>query len=255
MKSFIQRKHWLTLCSLVVVAMLSGCITTGGESDRPKPQPEKAARAYYDLGVAYIKKKRYDLAEIKLQRSIESSPTPEAYNALALMYELQHDNALAEETYQKLITKYPKYGRGYLNYNIFLCKYDRHAQIEQLASRMAAQGKEIAAIGQIAAGNCALEKKDINRAETHFKRALQYEQFAAGALLPLAEIDLERGDVAEANIKVNKVNNYIGYSARSVYLAILISRELGDEVRERKLTNVMRSRYAGTQEAKNLFGR
>lgn len=241
------------IITVIAVFLLGGCTTTNNSS-RKKSDPKDAAKSYFDLGVAYMGKGRYDLAEPKLQRSISLKPTPEAYNALAVLYEELHDNAIADDTYKKLVTEFPEYGRGYLNYNIFLCKYDRRDQIESLANAMAAQGQKIAAIAQIAAGNCALSKGDDVAARRHYNQALQYEQYAAGALLPLAEMDLNKGFAAEAKEKVDLVNNYIGYSAASVYLSVLANRDLGNRAEERKMTQVLRTRYANSPEAKKLFG-
>ncbi len=243
----------LKLYGLLSLLWLGGCITEKDGPEPPKPQPKKAAVSYMELGVAYMQKGRYDLAEPKLQRSLEAAPTPEAYNALALLYETTHNNALAEETYKRLLADFPDYSRGYLNYHIFLCKYDRLTQIEQLAAEMSSRGKELAAIGQIAAGNCAMSNNKPQVAISHFNSALQYEPYAAGALLPLAEIDLQRGFAAEAKQKIDRVNNYIGYSARSVYLAALANRELGNRLEERKMMNVLRTRYANTPEAQELL--
>ncbi len=250
----MNRTRWkqLIIC-IFFMQLMTGCVTSSDKPPAPKPQPKKASKTYFDLGVAYLQRKRFDLAEIKLQRSIEVEPNPDAYNALALLYETQHDNALAEETYEKLVRQFPDYGRGYLNYNIFLCKYDRYGQIERLAKTMASRNKEIAAIGQIAAGNCARSKDKLDLAVKHYNKALQYEQYSAGALLPLAEIDLNRGFASEALQKVQTVHNYIGYSARSVYLAILAYRDLGDRANERKMLATMRSRYATSPEARDIL--
>ncbi len=244
----------LRRCALLAALLLAGCSVVREGRAPIKAQPQKAAKTYYELGVAYMKRGRYALAELKLQRSLEKQPAADTYNALALLYEMQHENALAEQAYQELIAKYPTYERGYANYNFFLCKYDRQSQIEQLAKQMAAQGGAIATVGQLAAGDCAMRKNDTNRAEMHYKQALKYNPHVAGALLPLAEIDLERGNVADAQIKINQVHNYVGYSARSVYLAVLISRELGNELEERKMENVLRSQFANSPEAKEIFG-
>lgn len=254
MTHFVSHSLFVRLGALLIATLLSGCVTSIDGKQPPEPKPKKAAQAYMELGVAYLQKGRYDLAEPKLQRSLATNPTAEAYNALALLYEGLHDNALAEETYKRLLADFPDYGLGYLNYNIFLCKYDRRSQIQQLAAQMASRGKDIAAIGQIAAGNCAFSKGDEVAAKRYYNEALTYEQYAAGALLPLAEIDLDGGFVAEAKRKIDKVNNYIGYSARSVYLSILVNRELGNRLDERKMMNVLRSRFAGTPEAINIFG-
>lgn len=254
MKKIIPSFVRFPLGAVLTALWLSGCVTSIDGKLPPEPQPKKAAKAYMELGVAYMQKGRYDLAEPKLQRSLQANPSAEAYNALALLYEQVHDNALAEDTYKRLLADFPDYGLGYLNYNIFLCKYDRSAQIQRLAAQMSARGKEIAAIGQIAAGNCAFSKGDKTAATRYYKKALTYEQYAAGALLPLAEIDLERGFVTEAKSKVDKVNNYIGYSARSVYLSILVNRDLGNRLEERKMMNVLRTRFAGSPEAASVFG-
>lgn len=238
----------------LVTLLMSGCITTLDGKKPPEPKPKEASKTYFDLGVAYMQKGRYDLAESKLQRSISLNPNPEAYNALAVLYEEQHDNALAEETYKMLVASFPDYGRGYLNYNVFLCKYDRRSQIEALAAQMATRTKEIAAIGQIAAGNCAMSRGDNSSAIRHYERALTFEQYAAGALLPLAEIDLKKGFVKEAKEKIDRVNNYIGYSPRSVYLSILADRELGNRLSERKMMQVLRNRFPRSAEAGLVFG-
>lgn len=232
--------------------LLSGCITTIDGKKPPKPKPKAAAKSYMELGVAYMKRGRYDMAEPKLQRSVELSPTPEAYNALALLYEETHNNLLAEATYKRLLELFPDYPRGYLNYNIFLCKYDRVHQIADLASKMAKKSNEIAAIGKIAAGNCALSKGDEALAESHYLGALQHEKYAAGALLPLAEINLHKGFVKEAKTYVDTVNNYIGYSAQSLYLAAIIAKELGNPIAARKMIRELKNRFPQSAEASRL---
>lgn len=241
------------LSALGLALLLSGCITEIEGYQKPKPKaPDIAAKSYYDLGVAYMGKGRYDLAESKLLQSLKVSPTAEAYNAIAVLYEEQHDNALAEESYQTLVGRFPKYTRGYMNYSIFLCKNDRVSQMDALLKQMHSRGKELAAAGEIAAGDCAFNKGNEVKATAHYQKALQYEQHAAGALLPLAEIDLKQGRAQAAKQKVDTVNNYIGYSVRSVYLSVLANRELGNLTQERKMLNVLRTRYANTPEAAQL---
>jgi len=240
--------------SLILCALLAGCITEKTGYEPPEPNPSKASETYLKLGVAYMQRGRYDLAESKLQDSIAAKPNADAYNALALLYEHEHDNALVEETYKMLIATFPDYARGYSNYNIFLCKYNRVDQISQLAEKMANLGRDMAAVGQIAAGDCAYSKGKLEEAATSYRQALVFEPYSAGALLPLAEIDLKKGFASEAKEKIDMVHNYIGYSARSVYLAILAYRELGNLIDERKMIQVLRSRYPNTPEARNILG-
>ncbi|PIE45726.1 MAG: hypothetical protein CSA44_01900 [Gammaproteobacteria bacterium] len=239
----------------IVLLMLSGCITSFDGRTPPKPKPKAAAKAYFQLGVNYMAKGRYDLAEIKLQKSIAIHSTAEAYNALAVLYEELHDNTLAEQIYQELLTRFPDYGRGYLNYLFFLCQYDRRSQIDTVLTEAAGKGREIAAISHIAAGNCALKNGDENEAKHQYQRALDYEQYAAGALLPLAEMHWKDKQFIKAKSQVDLVNNQIGYSARSLYLATLIERSLGHQQQARKMYQELIKRFPNSQEAKKLSGK
>ncbi len=239
---------------VLALVLLSGCVTTVDGYTPPKPKSQDVrAQSYFDLGVAYMAKGRYDLAEPKLLLSLQIKPTSEAYNALAVLYEERHDNALAEDTYQTLIKKFPSYLRGYMNYYFFLCKYDRLAQIDALNGVMAAKGGELASLGEVAAGNCSLSKGRTAEAQGHYNRALQYNANSEGALLQLAKIDFQRGFVKEAKRKVELVNNKVGYSAQSVYLSILISRELGNLKAEKKFTQALRTQFGDSPEAAKIF--
>ncbi|MBS9778072.1 MAG: hypothetical protein KGV50_04835 [Gammaproteobacteria bacterium] len=239
-------------CMMTVV--LTGCITTVDGYKPPKPKSEDVrAKSYFDLGAAYIGKGRYDLAEPKLMLSLQIKPTAAAYNALAVLYEQRHDNALAEDTYKTLMNEFPEYTRGYLNYHIFLCKYDRQAQIDALNSIMISRGEPLASLGEVAAGDCALSKGRSEKAKMHYNTALQYNPLADGALLQLAKMDFQKGFVAEAKSKVDLVNNQIGYSAESVYLSLLISKELGDLQAEKKFSRILRTQFGGSSEQSASF--
>ncbi len=248
-------KKIITLGLGLILMSLLGCITTIDGYQPPKPKDASVrAKSYFDLGVAYMERKRYDLAEPKFQYSIEIKPTAKAYNALAVLYEEQHDNALAEDTYKRLLTEFPDFALGYMNYYVFLCKNDRVGQIRALSAKMQSKGRILAALGQIAAGNCAFEKGRKDQAIAYYNQALKYEPYSAGALLPLAQINYDKGRVEEAKRQVDLVNNQVGYSARSVYLAVLVNRKLGNRLEERKYLRVLQTRFAGTEEAEKLSG-
>ncbi len=245
----------ITLGLGIALLSLLGCITTVDGYQPPKPKADSIrAKSYFDLGVAYMERKRYDLAEPKFQYSIEIKPTAKAYNALAVLYEEQHANVLAEETYKRLLTQFPDFALGYMNYYVFLCKNDRVDQMRALSEKMQSKGKILAALGQIAAGNCAFEKGRKNQAIAYYHQALKYEPYSAGALLPLAQINYDKGLIEDAKRQVDLVNNQVGYSARSIYLAVLVNRKLGNGLEARKYLRVLQTRFAGTEEAKKLSG-
>lgn len=234
-------------------ALSAGCTTTVTGNPAPAPNLDKAAQSYYELGIAYLQKERYDLAAQKLQRSLHAKPTAKAYNALALLYETRHDNALASATYQRLLADFPDYQRGYLNYHIFLCQTKRDVQRQQLTDAMMQRGGELAALGQIADGDCALRRDEADKAQPYYRRALDINPDATGALLSLAEIDLNRGKIVEAKAKVDRVNEVAGYSARSVYLSLLVNQQLGNAVEAQKMNHLLRTRFAHSPQARTFF--
>ncbi len=245
----------LVIFLLVTCAFLSGCIMTVNGSTPKKVDYEAAARSYFELGVAYMQKKRYDLAEPKLLRSIQLKPSAEAYNALALSYEERHSNLLAEEAYKTLIKQYPSYARGYWNYGIFLCKYQRDSQLNTLVSMMLQKDKNLAALGQMTAGNCALERKHYRQARRFYEKALRYNQYLAVALLPLAKMDIKQGLLDRAKEKVDTIHNHIGYSPESLELAIVLANKMQQFGVARKMEVALVKQFPNALQAKKLLGK
>lgn len=235
-------------------SLLSGCIVTVDGPQPPKKNHHAASKSYFELGAAYMQKGRYDLAEPKLLRSIKLHPNADAYNALAVLYEEQRKNLLAEENYSLLIKKFPFYARGYLNYSIFLCKYNRENQLTELVNHMKKNTKSIAALGQIAAGNCAIGKKRNAAARAFYTEALKFDRYAAGALLPLAELDMQAGLLGAAKDKVETVHNYIGYSEGSLQLAIRIAKKMDQPAVAKKMEAELISRFPNSPQAQQVSG-
>ncbi len=236
---------------ITLVIGLVGC-TTEVTSKRKilKKDTKEPHQAYLNLGIAYLKNNTLNRAETSLKRSLKLKRTPEALNILGLLYEEIHNNQLAETTYQQLLAEFPDFALGYSNYNIFLCKYDRTEQLNSLAQKIAAKGGAMAAVGQIAAGNCLSSKGKYEQSIVYYKNALVYEPYSAGALLPLAEYDLKKGFVPEAKKKVDLVLNQIGYNSKSVYLSYLVEKELGNMDKEREMLRILQTRYANSNEAR-----
>ncbi len=240
---------------IILTFAIVGCTTTvKTDKDRKilKHTKKEPYQGYLDLGIAYGKKGAFDRAEVALKKSLKAKRTPEALNVIALVYEEIHDNIAAEKTYNSLLTEFPDFALGYSNYNIFLCKYNRTTQLNALAKKIAAKGGAMAAVGQIAAGDCLKSKGKIAQAKVYYKNALIHEPYSAGALIPLAEMNVKKGFMAEAKKQIDLVHNQIGHTPKSVYLSYLIEKELGNKPKEREMLRVLKTRYAGSREAQSV---
>ena len=252
------------LAALAAAMLLSGCETLGfGKKNnddeiiptvtKKKADYGQAYKDYVELGAQYVQMGRYDLAEPKLQRAIEiDSRPPEAWNILAVLYEEKRDIASGNQIYQKLIHSHPEYLLGYTNYATFLCKFDRDSEMQALLGQMRGRNAEFKTAASIAEGNCMERRGQSGATENAYKQAIAANPQAEGALLPLAQIALQKGDYAGALRYLRVVHTYVGYSPESVKLGIEAARKSGDTRMEEELVRVMRGNYKSTPEAKSL---
>lgn len=95
-------------------------------------------------------------------------------------------------------------------------------------------------------------RNQIGQAENAYKQAIAVNPQAEGALLPLAEISLQKGDAAGALRYLKVVHTYVGYSPQSVKIGIEAARKGGDSRMEEELVRVMRANYKNTPQAQSL---
>lgn len=252
--------NYLKLSALIAFSLsLAACTSTVtttktvGGSSGVEANYDQAYQDYVQLGAEYVRRGRYDLAEPKLKRAIEiNSRPPEAWNILAVLYEEKRDIASGDQVYQKLIASHPDYILGYMNYATFLCKFDRNSELEGLLAKMRAKGSQFSALSYIASGNCLRGKNNLTAASSAYRQALSFDNHAAGALLPLAEIELGQNNYQAAENYIEVVHTYVGYSAESVRIGILAARGTGNAQKEDDLMRIMRSSYQGSEQARAL---
>ncbi|MBV7434296.1 tetratricopeptide repeat protein [Cardiobacteriaceae bacterium TAE3-ERU3] len=237
-----MKKNYLYIVG--IVALLSGCASTNSGS-KVKPDYERAYQDYLSLGAQYLQMGRYDLAEPKLKRAIEIDSEPaEAWNVLAVLYEEKGDIAAGYQVYEKLTTSHPDYALGFINFATFLCKFNRDPERQALYQRMRGKDQAFATLSYIAEGNCAQERGNNAGAVSAYEQALSYDRYAAGALLPLAEIALNQGDANTAQQYLRVVHTYVGYSPESIMLGIQAAQMLGDEREIQNLQRMLRANSA-----------
>lgn len=232
------------LFGLAVVLFVSGCASTS-DGMKFKPDYDRAYQDYLALGAQYLQMGRYDLAEPKLKRAIEIDSEPaEAWNALAVLYEEKGDIAAGYQVYDKLTASHPDYALGFVNFATFLCKFNREPERQALYQRMRGKDQDYAALSYIAEGNCARERGNYTGAVAAYQSALSYDRYAAGALLPLAEIALGQGDAATAQQYLRIIHTYVGYSPDSIMLGIQAAQALGDVQEVNNLQRMLRANSA-----------
>ncbi len=95
-------------------------------------------------------------------------------------------------------------------------------------------------------------QKDTGRAEEYFRKALELDPKAAGALLELAELSHTQGNAMQARAFLQRYHAEAAYSPKSLWLGIAVEESLGDERLSREYARLLLSRFADSKEARRL---
>lgn len=208
--------------------LISGCATQAGLQDGTE---QSAARAYTELGVAYLERDNLRRAMSALDRALEADPDDaEALQAMAMVYQRQGEGRLADETFQRALDADPSMTRARNNYAAFL--YDRGRireacqQLEQASgdTQYPNRAQLFANLGQ-----CQRELGDLDAARTSLARAQAIDPRSPRSYFILAEIEHAQGNHARAQDQLQTYMRLAGADVAAVRLARDIARAQGDQ--------------------------
>lgn len=237
------------LALVLLAALLSGCAT----ARREPPAEGNAADLNLQLGIGYMQQGHYDVALEKLQKSLGyDDRSPVAHNAIGVLYEEIGRPALAETHFRKATTLDAGFGPAQLNYARFLCAHGQPAAGESQYLALL-KTPELASADEIylGAGACARRIPDPQRAEAHFRQALEVNPNAASALYELAELYFSQGNALQARASLQRFHALAGYRRQSLELGIAIEDALGGGDLRRHYVDLM-SRLADSGAARPL---
>ena len=94
------------------------------------------------------------------------------------------------------------------------------------------------------AGVCARASNDLAKAEIYFRKALEENPYAAGTLLELTTLSVDRNQYTQARQFLERYHKQAGYSPGSLNLAIKIEEALGDTQQRDEYSRLLRSQFA-----------
>lgn len=235
----------LILCMLVLAA----CASNVEPADDLASSADEIARINLQLGVGYIRSRRFDVARDKLDKALSYDPQlAEAYNALGVMYEETKQNVLAEENYSKAVEIDGNYTLARLNYGRMLCANRKYSEGEQqFLTAINAPSNNVPEVGYTGAGVCARLRGDNRQAKQYFLNALQANPNAAGTLLELADLSIEQGSFEEARTYLQRYHQQVGFKPTSLQLAIRVEEALGDLQKRDQYARLLKAQLADAQ--------
>lgn len=234
--------------------VLAGC---GTQEVRPEGQDESAAQAYAQLGMQYLRSGDLASAKSAFTRAQELNPDIiEAYNGLALTFQLEDEPVLAERYFKQAISKAPDSAMLHNNYGAFLFNLKRYPEACKALAR--ATEDPFYTLRDQAFENLGRCYQLIDRndaAEHALRRSLTLSPQRPLALLELTKVLLAEGKIDEAldNFELYSAlidSKQVEHTAASLWVGVQISRMKNDALNAATYGLILKSMFPDSEEYK-----
>lgn len=246
----------LRVALLFVLAFaMTGCVSSGsGNPMRTSQGRDEARDAYIQLGIGYLQQGESGRAKTPLRKALELDPdSADAHAALALVFQNEMENKLADEHYRKALSSRND-ARILNNYGSFLFEQKRYEEAMERFSK-AAEDNLYPGRSHVFQnmGMTALKLGQREQAETYFTRALRLDSRQPGALLELALMAYEDQQYVPAKRYYDSFSSLAEQSARSLLLGIRLANIHQDRDLAASLALQLKRLYPGTPEYKQFL--
>ncbi len=239
------------LCALTAL-LLAAC---SGSSSRVQAQPERAAEINLELAIDYLRKGNLVSAKEKVERALDQNPrNARAHSIAAMLYDRLGEEKAADSHYERAVSLDAKNPEIRNSYAVYLCQKGRYPRGEKYALEAAQdQLYKTREVGYFNAGNCARGAGDLERAEAHYRQALQVRPRFPEALLQLADMQFERKEYISARAFLTRYSEIGRTSPTSLWLGFRIERGLGNESEAQHYARRLKSEYPNAAQTKALL--
>jgi len=250
-KAVMNRVNGLGLLVLALAVLAGGCVTTQETVFTSPASPEAALERRVELARQYIGKGDWENAKRNLQLAQEVDPrNPEVHEAFALVYQSTGEFELAEEHFETAIRLNRDFSRARNNYAAFLYARERYRdaerQLEQVVKDSLYPARPNAFVNL---GMCRLQLSDPAGAEEAFSRALTMDRANVIALLEMAQLRFEAGDLPSAGQYYGTYRTAVGQqSPRGLWLGIRLAQATRDRDAEASYILALSNLYPDSAE-------
>jgi len=229
--------------------VLSGCVTTiegGGQ----KADPQKALESHVQLGLNYLRIRNRDSARLHLNKALEiDKKSAPANDGIALLYQLEGENELAEKHFKIALKTDNTYSRAHNNYGIFLYQHERYEEAyDQFVDASEDTNYSARPAALVNLGRVANQLGREDKAEAAFRQALNLEPTQTAAMAELAEIAFNKQDYAEAKRLIDLYGKITQQSAQTLWLGIRLERIFGNRNQEASYAMQLKSLHPYSKE-------
>ena len=246
----------LALAALGIGAMLAfaGCATPVSDPDRPQ-SPEDAAAFNARLAIAYMGQGNLAMAREKVEKALgQDSKNALVHTAAGLVYDRLGDDRKAESHYSTALRLKPDDPEVLNYYGVFLCRKGQTKEGERLFLKAARN--PVYRTPEVAynnAGLCLRNNGQLDGAEQHFQRALAIKPQFGDAVLQLADLNFERGRMADAQTLVQRFLGGQPASPQILWLGVRVERALGNRAAADAYARRLKTEFPKTEQTRALL--
>ncbi len=227
-----MNSSWASAAAAAVTtfALLQGC-TTVTEPTRPRAaSTEEAAQANLNVGVAYVRERRYALAVEALNRALDIDPRlADAHSTIAIAYDQLGDIERAEEHYRRATQLESNNAVAANSYAVFLCRSGRWDEAERyFRSAVSNPRYPTPDVALTNAGLCARNAGDNAAAEEYLREALTRNNTSGAALAGMMELSYAQGNYLRARAFMQRYLDSQPVTAQVLSMCVRIETELGN---------------------------
>ena len=238
------------LVSLFLSFLLISCVTQTTDGKEKVVDKKKALDLHIQMALGYVDKGNRESARHHLNKAfeIDKNSVP-ATNAMAMLYQLEGEPALAEEQFKLAIKRDKKFTQAHNGYGIFLYNNQRYqeafTQFELAAADLGYSDRSQVLTN---VGKTAIKIGNVTRAKAAFEHACILDRNNASAYLELAEINFDRQEYADSKRNIDSYLSLADHSARSLSLSIRLERVFGNRDKEASLAMMLKSKFPYSKE-------
>ena len=238
------------ICVLASVFVM-GCVSEQVSGKEKKGLDKgRALELHIQMALGYVEKGNRESARHHLTKAFEiDKDSATAANAMAMLYQLEGEQALAEEHFKLALKRDKKLTVAHNNYGIFLYNQKRYpeafGQFELAAADLAYTNRSQALTN---VGKAALKLGNEVRAQAAFEHACILDRKNADAFIELADINFQKQEYADAKRNLDVYAAISDHSARSLMLAIRLEKIFGNKDKEASLALMLKSKFPYSKE-------
>ena len=239
-----------------VLMLLAGCASTSPSVRRNDGTTSVAVQNNIQMGRAYLERGQFDMALEKLTRALELDPKAvDAHTMIAVLYERIDRQSRAEQHYRRAVELVPESGAENNNLGQFLCRNARYDDAQQrFQVAMDDPFYKTPGLVYTNAGLCALDAGQLSLAESHLRRALQFDGSSPVVLYAMARLTFEQEQPLKARAFMQRYETQGARIPEALELAARIEAQLGDADASARYREQLRTEFPDYTPSKAFQG-